>query len=325
MDNLVSVVIPVYNAAKTITKCLDSVMKQSYPNLDILVIDDGSEDTSLARCHELEKTDPRIHVFHEENKGVSAARNLGIEKCSGEYITFVDSDDELRTEYISNLVEPLLNHNDVVISGICFRYLDKDQEEKRILPPESGHLGNEIWDKIAVTPSIFGYIAGKMFRKDIISDTNLRFNEMQASQEDLSFCLSYYEHCESFFLSEHADYIYNYIPSARKIPYAILFGNKLKVWEISSKRHRLTQSAQQALQEDIAEQVFVFAYEKYTKENFFSLCEQLYSLPGLADFIIQIHLKGEVGMIAALFANKKYGRIQRYMKMRASMKKMIKK
>lgn len=102
---LVSVVVPVYNVEEYVTRCVKSIINQTYTNLEILLIDDGSTDRSGEICDSFATLDPRIRVVHQENAGLSGARNRGIELCSGEYIAFIDSDDFVSREFIRALVE----------------------------------------------------------------------------------------------------------------------------------------------------------------------------------------------------------------------------
>ncbi len=104
---LISVIIPVYNVEKYLRRCVESVMLQTYKDIEILLIDDGSTDRSGRICDELAHKDIRIHVFHKENGGVSSARNLGIERACGEYICFVDSDDWIDIDYFESAM-PIL-------------------------------------------------------------------------------------------------------------------------------------------------------------------------------------------------------------------------
>ena len=93
MSTLISVIIPVYNVREYLPQCLDSVIRQTYQNIEILVVDDGSTDGSLLICDEFAGKDPRIHVIRAAHGGISAARNIGIENANGVYLTFFDSDD----------------------------------------------------------------------------------------------------------------------------------------------------------------------------------------------------------------------------------------
>ena len=88
----VTVIVPVYNVEKFIDKCVQSVIDQTMTDIEVILVDDGSTDNSLARCREWANKDSRVKVYHQENQGVSVARNLGIEKSAGKYIAFIDSD-----------------------------------------------------------------------------------------------------------------------------------------------------------------------------------------------------------------------------------------
>ena len=100
---LISVIVPVYNVQKYLKKCVESILNQSYSNLEVILIDDGSTDESGQMCDKLRDRDKRIKVFHQENKGLSAARNKGIELHTGRYLTFVDSDDYIAKGFIEDL------------------------------------------------------------------------------------------------------------------------------------------------------------------------------------------------------------------------------
>ena len=105
---LVSVIVPVYNVESYLSKCVESIKDQSYSNIEIILVDDGSTDSSGKLCDEFVKSDGRIKVLHKVNGGVSSARNLGIDICHGEYITFVDSDDWVEQNYIEVLLNEIL-------------------------------------------------------------------------------------------------------------------------------------------------------------------------------------------------------------------------
>jgi glycosyl transferase, family 2/glycosyl transferase family 8 len=117
MKDLISVIVPVYNVEPFISSCLDSLSKQIYQNFEVLMINDGSTDNSGVICQEYANSDSRFHYFEKENAGVADARNFGIEKSKGDYITFVDSDDWVTEEYLSILIETLKKeHSDIVVS-----------------------------------------------------------------------------------------------------------------------------------------------------------------------------------------------------------------
>lgn len=116
---LISVIIPVYNVEKYLERCLKSVLKQSYKNLEIILVDDGSLDSSGTICDAYCKKDPRVRVTHQENQGLSAARNKGAQLAKGDYITFIDSDDEIVSEYIQIMIAAsYIFHADIIQTKI---------------------------------------------------------------------------------------------------------------------------------------------------------------------------------------------------------------
>ena len=134
----ISVIVPVYNVMAYLTRCVDSIRKQTYRNLEILLVDDGSTDNSGALCEKFALEDKRIRVFHKENGGSSSARNLGIEKATGDFIGFVDSDDYIEPEMYERLLAMLLEENLLVAQ--CSRD-EIDEQGNRMpdvcMPPEA--------------------------------------------------------------------------------------------------------------------------------------------------------------------------------------------
>lgn len=121
MDDLISVIVPIYNTEKYLRKCIESILSQSYRNIELLLINDGSPDSSAEICREYLDKDKRCYYFEKENGGLSDARNYGIERATGEYITFVDSDDFFLEEAIEKLhATALLGESDLVVGGFCY-------------------------------------------------------------------------------------------------------------------------------------------------------------------------------------------------------------
>lgn len=108
---LISVMVPVYNVAPYITNCLESLIHQTYTNLEIILVDDGSTDNSLEICQEYAKKDKRIKVIHKENGGLSTARNAGLDVATGDYYSFVDSDDYISTRFYEIMLNVALEHS----------------------------------------------------------------------------------------------------------------------------------------------------------------------------------------------------------------------
>lgn len=115
---MVSVIVPVYNSSRYLARCIDSILNQSYDDFELLLINDGSIDDSGTICEKYKLRDKRVKVYHQSNKGVSAARNHGLCVSSGEWITFIDSDDYLKPDYLSNFNSSSLAKSDLAIQGI---------------------------------------------------------------------------------------------------------------------------------------------------------------------------------------------------------------
>lgn len=158
---LVSVVIPVYNVCRYVSQCLDSILYQSYANMEIMVIDDGSTDGCGRICDEYAKRDPRVIVVHTENRGLASARNLGLEKASGTFLSFVDSDDWVEPVFIERLVRTAMETKaDIVCVKSCSEFVDKTvypqiADDQRCFKGQnilqafaSGSIRNVMWNKL---------------------------------------------------------------------------------------------------------------------------------------------------------------------------------
>lgn len=108
-----SIIIPIYNAAKTLNRCIESILKQSFTDYELILIDDGSNDESAAMCDAYQQMGENIKVKHQKNLGLSAARNAGLKMAQGEYITFVDSDDSISDNTLQELMDELTQHPEV--------------------------------------------------------------------------------------------------------------------------------------------------------------------------------------------------------------------
>ena len=170
--DLISIIIPVYNVEKYLKECVDSVRKQTYKNLEIILIDDGSKDNSGKLCDELAKEDNRIKVIHKENGGLSDARNVGIENATGEYIQFIDSDDFVEKDMIEIL------HNDICQEkadvSMCSLYLYKDGEKTTDASYKREIFNKElVLKEILLDERVRSYAWNKMFKKSLFE--SIRF------------------------------------------------------------------------------------------------------------------------------------------------------
>jgi glycosyltransferase involved in cell wall biosynthesis len=171
----ISIIIPVYNAAAYLAECLNSVLRQTYVNLEILLIDDGSTDGSAALCERFAARDGRIRVFHQENRGQSAARNRGLDAMTGELIAFVDADDIAEPDMLERLLEALDTGADLSICNIC--KIDATGAALSLCPIADNLLTQEDFLTELLQPQAWFYVlpGGKLFRKALFE--NLRFPE----------------------------------------------------------------------------------------------------------------------------------------------------
>lgn len=191
---MVSVVVPAYNNEKTIERCLQSILKQTYTNLEIIVVDDASTDDTVCIVKSME--DERIHCIESYHAGVSHARNVGITHTNGEYLIFVDADDEIRCDLIA-LALDIANEADVVLWGFCIKRPDAStikvwDESEECSTFDIGDLPRLYWDIYLHSP------CNKLYRTEIIKRNHIVFDEELSNGEDLEFNLKYFEWIKGF-------------------------------------------------------------------------------------------------------------------------------
>lgn len=184
MQSLVSIIIPVYNCEKYVSQCINSIFAQSYTNLEIIAIDDGSTDNSGLILDELSKCETRLHVIHNHNTGVSNSRNIGIKTSKGKYCVFIDADDFIHEDYISYLVQLIESANvNIAISSKCkTKSKEKidDYDQIRILKPDEALA-------LFLSPKLIVGCWNKIFQKDFLIENNIRFNSELFYGEGLHF------------------------------------------------------------------------------------------------------------------------------------------
>ena len=211
----ISVIIPIYNKIKYIDTVLEQVRAQSFADFECLLIDDGSTDGSGAVCDQFVALDDRFHAFHIPNGGVSHARNVGLDHAKGEYMTFIDADDQIQNNYLENLWRcAVANGADLVISGI--QKVDENGTVlQTILPCRQGICPmNALMEDFAqeqLDTGIYGYCVAKLFPQRLVSQ--IRFDETLALAEDFDFYLKLYAVIDSVYL-DHSAY-YRYLQNAQ--------------------------------------------------------------------------------------------------------------
>lgn len=175
--DLISVIVPVYNVEKYLVKCIESIVNQTYSNIEIILVDDGSSDLSSKICDEYSEKYDNITALHKNNGGLSSARNYGIDNCNGKYITFIDSDDYISNIFIQTLYNAAKNRNaDLVISGLKNFYDDKIVEEDNIDLNVEKIITKEVaLKKMLLQEEIDVNSTAKLYLKKIFD--NIRFPE----------------------------------------------------------------------------------------------------------------------------------------------------
>ena len=197
---MISVIIPAYNAARTIRRCIQSVLEQTYTEWEMIIVDDGSKDDTLAICQSYD--DSRIRVLHKENGGVSSARNMGLKFAQGDYIAFIDSDDFIEIDYLQHLSYGF--GSDIVITGFyygavpevsCFKLQLSDKQKVR----------QELSKLINADQLCFPW--GRLFKRSILEKCQICFDEQMRFAEDNVFNWEFLCHAESIYIdSTQKDY-----------------------------------------------------------------------------------------------------------------------
>ena len=203
----ISVIIPVYKVEKYLNRCVESVINQTYKNIEIILVDDGSPDNCPKICDEWAKKDKRIKVIHKENGGVSSARNEGLKIASGEFVQFVDSDDYIQTTFCENLVKATMSDVDLVISGFTIINEENHRIEKKFSAGDITSLKQDInlFFELLNANVLYSPV-NKLYRKDSIKQN---FQEGVHIGEDIIFVLDYLMVAKNKIISiEDTGYIY---------------------------------------------------------------------------------------------------------------------
>ena len=192
----VSVIVPVYNVEKYLVKCLDSIINQTYKDIEIILVDDGSTDNSGKICDKYALKDERIYVIHNSNSGVSHARNCGINKAKGEYILFIDSDDFIDKNYVQELIGLTRkeNYDLVMCSEYDYFIINNCIRIRKISLPLTGIFRYDYYKlKNIIEPPYL-----KLYKRNIINKFNIRFKEDISYCEDQIFNMEYFKHVNKY-------------------------------------------------------------------------------------------------------------------------------
>ncbi len=212
----VSVIVPVYNTEKYLVRAIESILGQTYTNIEIILVNDGSTDHSGEICEEYAIRDSRVKVFHQKNSGVSATRNFGLKVAQGDYIQFVDSDDEIISYMIETLIEEVITQKcDVVICGYSVIGREKKVSSKASLYKRDeflflGYIDQNISQLILSSCNM-------LFKSSLINCNKLKFNSSYIMGEDGLFTLEYLLKCRNIYVINETLYNYYIYDSTERI------------------------------------------------------------------------------------------------------------
>mgnify|MGYP004512281573 FL=1 len=219
---MISVIVPVFDAETTIERCIDSVMNQTYRDWELILVDDGSTDSSYEKCMSYAHRTKQIKVLRQSNSGASAARNYGIEEAVGKFLCFLDSDDFFEPTALEILLSATQNDVDFVYGGFCRTTIRENQIDSKIAcVPTQGE------GRIADLADIFfedGWIHscwGKLYKREIVSENNITFPVGMGLSEDSIFNIAYLEHASTWKSVAFAVYDYCYTTDSCSVTHRI--------------------------------------------------------------------------------------------------------
>ena len=212
MNKTVSIIVPVYNGEAHLRRCVESILNQDYPELELILVDDGSRDASYALMQDYARRDSRVRAVHKENGGVSSTRNRGLALAQGDYIQFADVDDWLPMDATKLLVREMEARPVELVIGDFYRVVEDKVSRKGSLPAE-GVLSRQDYADAMLRGSAdlyYGVLWNKLYRREIIAREGLRMDETISYSEDMIFNLEYLMHVQHIAVLKAPVYYYQY-------------------------------------------------------------------------------------------------------------------
>lgn len=218
--NLISVIVPIYKTEKYIRRCVDSILMQTYKNLEIILVDDGSPDKCPEICDEYAKKDNRVKVIHKQNGGLASARNAGLDMATGCYIGTVDSDDWIENQTYETAMAIMQKHNPDLIKWCYYKVLSDNKKIAKKINYTSGLIRGDNKEKF-LSDTLSSQAMGNnlvtcLFKRKIIADKNLRIPENISMEEDLYFLTSYILNSSSVYMLPNV-FLYNYFQNQQSM------------------------------------------------------------------------------------------------------------
>lgn len=259
----ISVIIPVYNTELYLKECIESILAQSHKDFEAIFIDDGSQDASFSIINDYSSRDKRIRLYHQNNSGVSAARNLGLRYAKGDYIAFIDSDDTISPDYLNRLYRCVVHYSpDMVFSGII--YTDNSREKSRVVL-EDGSLSlltEEALIHFFKTPLLTSPVS-KLYKRRIICDNNLQFDPTISFAEDKDFNLQYFQHIQKAYALSFCGYFYREVEnSLSHKKYAYQYQIENRHWNVKKRMFESLSDYSSKGKSYLVNQLFYIIYDE---------------------------------------------------------------
>jgi glycosyltransferase involved in cell wall biosynthesis len=206
-NSLVSVVVPIYNVEKYLVKCIDSILNQTYSNLEIILVNDGSPDDCQKICKKYSGLDRRVKVMHKDNGGLSDARNFGLRYATGQYVIFIDADDYIENKLVENAVQEIKKNNaDIIIWGYFVDFVDSDEKLLNTIvriPRQQVYESSD--NNFEISTDLIGFLGyawNKMYKTQYLKINNMEFEKGLSLVEDIVFNAKVLSNCEKIVFIE---------------------------------------------------------------------------------------------------------------------------
>ena len=294
----VSIIVPVFNKKKYLNGVLESIRQQEFNDFECILVDDGSTDGSQNICDVFSKKDTRFITVHMSNSGVSNARNTGLKRARGKYITFIDADDSIDINYLKKLVDDIENTGaDLVITGMKKYWEDTNNVEYLKTPINGLYAFKEIlpqFAEIQLKTGIFGFCCGKIFKKEIVN--NIFFDASISLAEDFDFYLKIYPKVKKVYFDAECFYGYlqessnNSVKSDNQIDYLTQLKINLRYREFLKYMNSYSNDNQNIIDSRVNDYIyFVILYSN--RKNIKNNVTELYKLINNDDIITNLSLK----------------------------------
>ena len=261
IEEKLSIIMPAYNCDKYLEKCVNSVLDQDYINFELIIINDGSTDTTADICENLKQKDSRIKVIHSENKGPSAARNIGLKYAKGKFLTFIDSDDELNRSAYSRMIKEIKKQNVDILVG-QWNIIDENRKSKKSNITPVGKFDNQEVIKSIINDDLKfggGFPWNKMIDWEKVKKNagrTIYFNEELFIYEDKCWILEILKYCKKVFVSDI--YSYNYYIRKNSLSHS---------YENNQKRIQMIQKSYYYMKKFLKEPQYIIEIEKGLEMN----------------------------------------------------------